>query len=216
MKTKEPKGYKNVSKGIADDLAACKRAFSRVGLRWCIIDGIVLGYVRHNGIIPWDTDIDLAVLDKVSPKDWKRLQEAFRLNGMVGRTWSEPTYRDYMCSRRTVTIGVWFYHKVGNFYEAYPVTTPGLKFVEKAEWYDKIQMVDFLGKKYPMPNNLEDYLNCRYGNWKQERYTHDEWRVEKFGTLKQDKQSQKAIWSKSRCGKNGDLWPKIMFIEDTL
>ena len=204
--------YDNVSEGITSDLAACKRAFRKVNIPFVIIDGIVLGYVRHNGIIPWDTDVDLAVIQEVSPGKWKQLWKSLKEERITIRT----DFRDYVYSRRTVGIGIWFYHKKGDYYESYPETTPGLKFVEKAVWYDNIQMVDFLGSKYPMPNNLEDYLNCRYGKWREERYTHDEWREEKFGTLKQDKESQKKIWTRSRCGKNGDLWPKVMLKEDSL
>jgi len=199
-------------KKIISDLDICREIFQDLKMKWVIIDGIVLGYVRHKGIIPWDTDVDLAVLEEITPERWKQLYNSLRKQGVS----IKPVLRDYVYGRRKGSIGIWFYHKVGNYYEAYPETTPGLKFVEKREWYDKLQIVDFLNDKYPMPNHLENYLNCRYGDWKNERYTHDEWRVEKFGTLKQDEKSQKSIWTKSRCGKNGDLWPKIMFIEDTL
>jgi lipopolysaccharide cholinephosphotransferase len=202
----------NVIGGITEDLKACKNVFEKTKISWSIIDGIVLGYVRHNGIIPWDTDVDLAILEEMTQKKWKMLVSALSDQGIK----IKPFLRDYIYGKRTVGIGIWIYHKNGNYYEAYPPSTPGLKFVEKAEWYDNIQMVDFLGDKYPMPNNLDDYLNCRYGNWKEEKYTHDQWRVEKFGTINQDVKSQKEIWTKSRCGKKGDLWPKIMFIEDKL
>ena len=196
---------------IASDLAVCKDIFDQVEIPWVIIDGIVLGYVRHNDIMIWDTDVDLGIFWEITDLEWKDLYVLLKAAGFRTRDFKQ----DFVYGRRQVNLNLWLYHKKGNFYESFPRTTPGIKFVEKAEWYDKIQLVDFLDAVYPMPNNLEDYIICRYGkDWKEVRYTHTEWRLEKFGTSSPKLETD--IWLNSRCGPNGDLWPKIMRVEDNL
>lgn len=200
---------KALENAIASDLAACKAAFDQVGLPWVITDGIVLGYIRHNAIIPGDTDLDLGIFKEITDLEWAPLFAALRKAGFGIKN----NRQDFVYGRRRSKFNLWLFHKNGGFYESFPVTTPGFKFVEKAEWYDKIQLVDFLGASYPMPSNLEDYIVCRYGkDWKEARYTHKQWRLEKFGTSSSS--YEPSIWLKSRCGPEGDLWPRIMRIED--
>lgn len=208
MKKKKKSGGQ-VAHLIASDLAACKGAFEVAKIPWVIIDGIVLGYVRHNGIIPWDTDLDIGVFRELTNQEWAKLYTAMKGAGFGIKNLKQ----DFVYGKRRVKLNMWMYHRRGDFYEAFPRITPGVKFVEKAEWYEHPQMKLFLGKKYPLPDKLEDYLIHRYGrDYMQSKYNHDQWRLIKFGT--KSPRFEPDAWLNSRCGPKGDLWPRIMRIEE--
>jgi len=200
------------AKIIASDLLACKKAFDNVGIPWVITDGIVLGYARYKKIMEWDTDLDLAVCVDINNNQWKGLynslsKEGFKIN---------KKKTDFIYGRRLIKFNLWFFHKRGDYYEAFPKTTPGMKFVEKAIWYDKPVIVDFLGSKYPIPNNINDYLDYHYGkDWKTNIIKdHQVWFKKKRGG--DGAKKSQPLWLKGRSGKSGDLWPKIIKIDENM
>jgi len=197
-------------KMIGEDLLACKKAFDSVRIPWVITDGIVLGYARYKKVMEWDTDLDLAVFVEINNKQWKALYNSLLKEGF--RIKENKSKSDFIFGKRLTPLNLWFFHKKENYYEAFPKSTPGLKFVEKAIWYDKPQMVDFLGSKYPMPNNINDYLDNHYGkDWKTNIIkNHDEWFLNKRGG--DGKKESQKLWTGGRSGNDGDLWPKILKI----
>ena len=44
------------------------------------------------------------------------------------------------------------------------------------KYYDTYETVDYMGREYPIPSDVENYLECRYGNW---RVTQKEWDFKK-------------------------------------
>lgn len=192
---------------LASDLLACKNAFESVGIPWVITDGIVLGYARYKKILEWDTDLDVAVFDEVNQEQWRSIYEALTKEGFKIRS----NKSDFVYGGRLTPFNLWFFHKKGNFYEAFPGTTKGRKFVEKRIWYDKIQMVDFLGSQYPMPNDINNYLDYHYGtDWR----THIVKNHQLWFETKRGKPEDKGLVGRS--SKIGDLWPKILKVSDTM
>lgn len=200
------------AKTIASDLLACKKAFDNVKIPWVITDGIVLGYARNKKIMDWDTDLDVGVFTEINNIQWKAIYDSFLKEGFRIKKGKS----DFICGKRLTPFNLWFFHKKGNFYEAFPKSTPGKKFVEKTVWYDKPQMVDFLGSKFPMPNNINNYLDNHYGeDWKTNIIKdHQTWFKKKRGG--DGKLDSQPLWLNGRSGKHGDLWPKIIKINDIM
>lgn len=144
---------------IISDLKACKTAFDLADMPWVIMGGIVLGYARYKDVMSWDTDVDLGVFVELDANKWQLLYNSLNENGFKFNN----NKIDFICCNRKAEFNMWMFHKSGNYYEAFPKSTPGLKFIEKAKWFDEIQTVGFLGNKYPMPNYIEDFLDAHYG-----------------------------------------------------
>jgi len=193
---------------LALDLLACKKVFDNVKIPWIIMGGVVLGYARYRKIMEWDTDIDIAVFAEINKSKWKELYKAFCEEGFRVRKHKS----DFVCGGRLTPFNLWFFHTNGKFCEAFPKTTPGLKFVEKSMWYKKPQIVDFLNDKYPMPNYMDDYLICQYGpDWMTNVVKdHEKYYLDKRGTR------DVSQWPSGRATKGGDMWPKILKIGDNM
>ena len=193
---------------ITADLKACNQAFAAARVPWCIMGGIVLGYARYKDIMRWDTDVDMGVFVELTPQEWQKLNHSLRRYGF-----GIPLQKnDFVYCFRKAEFNMWMFHKNGDYYESFPASTPGIKFVEKAIWYDEPQIVDFLGGKYPMPNSMDDYLVCQYGkNWETNIIkNHEQYYLEKRGTR------DTGQWPAGRATKEGDMWPKTLKVEDSM
>jgi hypothetical protein len=164
--------YIDKKDAIISDLMACKKAFDQVQIPWVVMGGIVLGYARYKDIMPWDTDLDIGIFADISYTQWESVKKALSEQGY--KKWNTPKstakrneVNDFSCAFRKTHIDLLIFHKSKGFYICAPKTKFNLRYIEKAEWFDEIQFVDFLGDKYPMPNYIEDFVTAQYGpNWK--------------------------------------------------
>lgn len=62
---------KGLQKYTLETLILTKKFFDEYGLRFYLTEGTLLGAVRHNGFIPWDDDVDIAM----PREDYDRLVE---------------------------------------------------------------------------------------------------------------------------------------------
>lgn len=195
---------KNMKADIISDLAACKAAFNQVNIPWVVQGGIVLGYARYKDVMSWDTDLDLGVFVELTVKQRQELLKSLNSYGFKHNN----KKKDFICGRRKVPLNIFFFHKKGDFYEAFPATTPGFKYIEKAKWHDEPQKVDFLGDKYLMPNYLENWVDAHYGpDWRTNIIKeHSIYLMEKRG-----KRNDVPGWFLKRRRKDGHLWwPAIL------
>ena len=163
---------------------------------WVITDGIVLGYIRNGDVLDWDTDLDLGVFREISDVEWKKLALALREAGFS----INLRKQDFVFGRRKVKFNLWLFHPKGELCEAFPRTTRGYKFVEKRRWFSEPRYVSFLGSTYPIPAHTEEYLDTHYGlDWRTRVVKdHRLWFQEK----------------RKRAQKGGDLWPKMLKLDE--
>ena len=69
-----------VIQGLYQTLYDVHELFTTYGITYWVDSGTLLGAVRHKGIIPWDDDVDLCVLETDEP----RLRELFYILNTLG------------------------------------------------------------------------------------------------------------------------------------
>lgn len=202
---------KDIKVAIASDLIACKAVFDQINIPWVIMGGIVLGYARYKDIMSWDTDLDMGVCVELTSEQRKLINTSLISNGFK----INQNKSDFVCGHRRASFNMFIFHKNGDYYESFPRTTPGYKFVEKALWYDELQIVDFLDSKYPMPNHLDGFLETHYGpDWATNIIkSHSKYFKEKRGI-----RNDIPDWYSNRRRKvDGNLWwPALLKIDEDI
>ncbi len=193
MGTRHSLGEKNAAIAV-EMLEKVTSIFEFYGIKYCLTAGTLLGIVRENRLLPWDTDLDLRIfrndVTKLSRAMWK-----VRLAGYLVRARrqeiEDPPLRKG--ERRIVKV----FNKAGllkkgevvmdcfiaiRHGDQYVWSCGGLKFYTRkavpSHFYDNTQPITFRGKGYIAPAEVEDYLTFRYGDWrtpvKQWDYTKDD------------------------------------------
>ena len=69
-----------------DALIYLDKVCSKYGLKYFIVDGTLLGAVRHKGFIPWDDDLDFFM----TPDNYEKFVRLFEAKGDSDRFFLEP------------------------------------------------------------------------------------------------------------------------------
>ena len=153
----------------------------RKGVTYCLDGGTLLGVVREGRLLPWDNDMDLFVpgsdVDKL-----KRCIFPLWLKGLRVRTeFYEQSYgalcegdlrvvkfrnRKRLISRGPILLDVFVKYADDEFYH-WSVGKGEVVYKKvPRHFYDNLSTLEFDGKAYPVPSDLDGYLTCRYGDWK--------------------------------------------------
>lgn len=162
--------------------------FSQTGIRYWIDDGTLLGIVRDGDLIPWDNDVDLGVAGESIPVILKNRRRFFPKFLVTTKTTNIPWipgrireikienpwrkvdkyinkfFRKIEVATPWAKIDIICKYKVGDYYQW--IDCNALKRVP-ARFYDHLSELDWEGCKLASPSHVEDYLEIRYGNWRE-------------------------------------------------
>lgn len=151
------------------------------GIPYVLEAGTLLGIVRENRLLPWDTDIDITItrlyenkLQAVRSKFWKagyrtRMRKFKRdvdfFKKGTNRILRIQTRKFYFLKDFSL-LDIFIKDPIDDeYYWTVAEKNPVLKSVPK-RFYDERTQIEFNGRKYWVPKDYEGYLECHYGDWR--------------------------------------------------
>ncbi len=165
--------------------------FDDNSISYVLEGGTLLGIIRENRLLPWDNDLDITITEdfipqllKVRHKIWKA---GFRTRIRYHKKNIGPFKKGEIRMMKIQTRKYYFFKdkslldifikrkSEGKYFWTVGAKNPVLKSVD-AKFYENFSTVNFNDYNYSIPKEFEEYLTCRYGNWK---ITQKEWNFKK-------------------------------------
>jgi len=164
-------------------------------IKYWLISGTLLGHVRDNGIISWDNDVDIAIMEN----DSKKVREIFKnlpfknkknkngcdgCGGNFGDRGIIPINKDLLYGLTGITQVSYLNHNGGvdiipfkkyklplsKYTNKYVQTSLGFRLLFPNEYFEEkdlfpLKKSKFEGVEVYVPNNPIPFLNNNYPNW---------------------------------------------------
>ena len=148
--------------------------FEELNIRHWIDDGTLLGIIRDGELIPWDHDVDIGISGKSAEKvvkNWykffpKYLVRKKTVNSiwLPGDIWDIKVRTPWeKLIHINFHIDLFVKYKVNSHYHW--IDCGAFKHIAD-KFYDNLDSIAWEGRDVPIPCNVEEYLNIRYGNWR--------------------------------------------------
>jgi len=152
-----------------------KDILDEAGLEFFLINGTLIGAIRDKNFPKRDEDIDLAAkIYELIPRI-PRLCRTFRAHGFRTKTYTTPYAfeRNLKMIKDSIHTDLVCFDYNEKTNEIFRAGRKGFSKVYDRKFIDNLQEVEFLGKKFLMPNYHEEYLTIDYGpGWvKEEKRT---------------------------------------------
>ena len=162
-------------------LADVTRLLGKIGIRYGLDGGTLLGIVREDRLLPWDDDMDLVVTEDQLPRLEAKLYR-FRLAGYkvsVKRARSamgvipagavrliKIRSRKYLFWRGDLLMDLFIKYASGDRYEWIVGEKNAVHKSVDGRFYRSFGKLSFRGVEYTVPAETEAYLGARYGEWR--------------------------------------------------
>ena len=163
---------------LLDDVAD---VFDKYGVKYWLDFGTLLGIVRENRILPWDTDMDISTMEEDQEKIASLILPELKRRGY--RTYTR-TYKDededeilpkgkvrafrtrnsrLGLFRGYVKIDIFVMYKKHDFLYWYEL---GAKHKVPVETLQEFEKINFNGRNYTKPKDHDTHLTYHYGDWR--------------------------------------------------
>jgi len=142
------------------DLLEVKKVMDEAGVTFFLRQGTCLGAIRDKGFIPWDDDIDVGSvigLHGLNEETVESVARTLRERGFLLRI-ERNDYSLYVpIVKESLRIDWMCYRVLDNAVFMYPGIRIPVRFVTD------LKEIEFLGKRFLVPNPPEEYLEVKYG-----------------------------------------------------
>lgn len=143
---------------------------SKLGLKWWVSQGTLLGFYRDKGYCKGDSDIDIEVLD-ADPNIMDEIVQQMPFELIRSASLYDRYFQLAFIDRiNNVIFDVWFLYSKEDVILNYTDEPQKLWYPKK--YFNNLSFIDYNGKQYPTPSDCEWYCEFRYGDsWNTPQYT---------------------------------------------
>ena len=150
------------------NLIDTKKILDKLGIRFWLYEGALLGIYRDGDFIPWDWDLDFLVFTEeiLISGILQKIKKSFKLEGFkvsIKKHKGEDNYPrlkiGIIRNGDKLSINGYNLDKKNNVRTRIPYRFP-------CKLFEGGGHIEFKGIKYPCPSPIEDYLELSYGDWK--------------------------------------------------
>ena len=141
------------------DLVDIKSILEKVGVRFLLMDGALLGAMREKNFIRWDWDVELGLYtEEVSKRLPSLIQELYEQGFEIVNI--NPKFRNFKVNiiKRGTKFSLTGYYLDGKWCRRGIIRLPARFFSDPGE-------IEFLGEKYLCVSPPEEFLEYVYGDW---------------------------------------------------
>jgi phosphorylcholine metabolism protein LicD len=162
-------------------LREAKKIFDQLGIHYIIDCGTLLGIIRENRLLPWDTNADITIrredAKKLYRNRWRFWLKGYRTHVRFFKFNYEQYKKSSLRSFRVQTrrfiffkknniLDIFIKDKIDDEYQMIVGGNPTVLQEIPAKFLDETIKYNFQGQKYTIPKDYEKYLEYMYGDWK--------------------------------------------------